>query len=177
MKKYLLAGAAALLLAPACFAGGAVLETPVAYTPDATVVDAVKAECKVEDMLAQDVGGALAKDNDGAGTIDAKADASGKTVLRLRISFVMGVLGGGWTGPKAITVKPQLFENGKMTREGKLTRWSTGGAFAAFKGTCDILKRCSKQIADDMVEWVKDPTYELDDQDPPKDTSAPVAAK
>ncbi|BEV72479.1 MULTISPECIES: hypothetical protein [unclassified Paludibacterium] len=172
MKKILFPCVLALLLAQQSQAAGALLETPVRYTDDAGVVDSVKAECKIEDMLAKDVGAALADDHGGTGTIDAKADQSQQTVLRLRISFVMGVGGGGWTGPKAITVKPQLLENGKLTREGKLTRWSTGGAFAAFKGTCDILRRCSKQIAEDMVEWVKDPTYELDSEDPPKDASA-----
>ncbi|TDR80405.1 hypothetical protein [Paludibacterium purpuratum] len=175
MKKTMLFSVAALLLAQQSQAAGVLLETPVQYTADAGVVDSVKASCKIEEMLAKDVGAALVDDNDKNGTIDANADHSGKTVLRMRISFVMGVGGGGWSGPKAITVKPQLFEDGKLVREGKLTRWSTGGPLAAFKGTCSILQRCTKQIAEDMVEWVKDPSYELDTEEPAKDAAASAA--
>jgi hypothetical protein len=177
MKKILWLLPTALLLSQYGNAAGALLETPVEYASDASVVDSVRTECKLENMLAEDIGHALAEANKGAGTIDAKGDPAGKPVLRTRISFVLGVGGGGWTGPKAITVKVKLLENGQVSREGKLTAWSTGGAFAAFKGTCDILRRCSREIGEQLAEWVDDPSVTLDDPEKPDPVPSASAAK
>jgi hypothetical protein len=177
MKTVTWAGIAVLFGVTTAQAAGALLETPVEYLPDASVVDSVRSECKLENMLTEDIGQALADVNNGPGTIAANGDPAGKPVLRTRISFVMGVGGGGWTGPKAITVKVKLLEHGKVTREGKLTAWSTGGAFAAFKGTCAILRRCSHQIGDTLAQWVDDPTVELDNPEKADPAAAASAGK
>ena len=36
-------------------------------------------------------------------------------------------------------------------------RFSTGGAFGVFKGTCSIIGRCTKAIARDISDWLKHP--------------------
>ncbi|WP_249384094.1 hypothetical protein [Chitinivorax sp. B] len=147
------------------------LETPVTYHPNAGVVQKVKEECKIEDQLAQHVGKALAKLNKlEGGTIDVSADKSGKQLLRLQITHVLGVGGGAWSGPKAVTVQAELLENGKVKREAKINRWSTGGFFAGLKGTCSIIERCSVALAKDLSRWVSDPNYTIKEDAPPKDT-------
>lgn len=176
MRKFLLPCLLGLFFSHAGQAAPVLLETPMHYTDDASVDPTIKADCQIEEMVARDVGKQLAEENKGEGTIDAKADQSNKTVLHLGISYVMGANGGGWTGPKAITVKPRLVENGKVIREGRMTRWSTGGVFAAFKGTCSILRRCSKQIAEDMVDWINDPNYDQDEKELPKGVAASAPA-
>jgi hypothetical protein len=154
-----------------------VLETPVTYAPGSEVVQQVKTECQIEDMLATRVGDVLRKRNKGgSGTIAVGADASGSQVLRLQISHVLGIGGGAWTGPKAITVNAELLEDGKVVRNTKVNRWSIGGFWGAFKGTCSILDRSAIVIAKDMARWVRDPSYVVKDEGPPKDASAAEAA-
>jgi len=64
-------------------------------------------------MLAKRVGDVLGKQNaSGKGTIEAGDDSAGDQVLRLQITHVLGVGGGAWSGPKAITVIAELLENG-----------------------------------------------------------------
>jgi hypothetical protein len=153
------------------------LETPVTYASGASVVERVKDECHIDDMLTRRVGEALARLNrTGDGTIDANRSPGDAQVLRLQITYVMGVGGGAWTGPKAISVSADLIDNGKVVRHTKFKRWSVGGVWGAFKGTCSILDRTTVVIGKDLRRWVHNPRYEIKDEDAPDQASAPEAA-
>lgn len=153
----------------ACSAGAfaakqrVLLETPVTYHPDAEVAESVKRECQVEAMLTRRVGAALS----GTQATDAAPDAD-VSLVRLRITHVLGVGGGAWSGPKGITVSAEFVENGKVSRQTKVHRWSSGGMFAGFKGTCDILDRSAVAIGRDLSKWVRDASYKVADEPPPK---------
>ncbi|WP_116139247.1 hypothetical protein [Trinickia diaoshuihuensis] len=154
------------------------LETPVTYASGAGVVDRVKDECHIDELLAHRVGDALGRLNrTGDGTIDANSAPGDAQVLRLQISYVMGVGGGAWTGPKAISLSADLIDNGKVVRHAKFKRWSVGGVWGAFKGTCSILDRTSVIISKDLRRWVHNPHYVIKDDDaPPEGASATEAA-
>ncbi|QNB13557.1 hypothetical protein G5S35_18230 [Paraburkholderia tropica] len=172
-----------ILTAALCFSTTSVfaatpvlLETPVNYAPDASVVEQIKNECHIEDMLTQHVSKVLRKINHGGdGTIAAQTDAGDARILRLQITHVLGVGGGAWSGPKATTVSADLIENGKVVRHTKINRWSVGGVWGAFKGSCSILDRTTIVISKDLSRWVRDPSYEIKDEAPPKEASAPTA--
>jgi hypothetical protein len=136
MKRLLLI--ALCLASSAAFAGErrqVLLETP-SYASGAGVVERVKDECHIDDMLTRRVGEALRRLNrTGEGTIDANSAPGDAEILRLQITYVMGV-GGAWTGPKAISLSADLIDNGKVVRHTKFKRWSVGGVLDAFKGTC-----------------------------------------
>ena len=152
------------------------LETPVTYAPDASVVEQVRNECHIEDMLTQHVGDVLRKLNrTGDGTVASQTDAGDARILRLQITHVLGVGGGAWSGPKATTVSADLIEDGKVTRHTTINRWSVGGVWGAFKGTCSILDRTTVVIAKDLSRWVREPSYEIKEEAPPKEASAPAA--
>ncbi|MBS1189149.1 MAG: hypothetical protein H6R10_941 [Rhodocyclaceae bacterium] len=154
------------------------LEVPVTYHPNAGVVESVRSECQIESMLANRVGGALQKLNRrGGSTVEAGADPSGDNVLRVQITHVLGVGGGAWSGPKAITLTAELLENGKVVRQTKISRWNIGGAFGAFRGTCSILDRAAETISRDLSRWVSDPFYKIAEQPVPKETMANNAAQ
>ena len=156
--------------ASAALAATTLLEVPLTYHPNAEVVAAVKQECQIETMLSTRVGAMLAKLNKaGDGTIETGAVASDNTVLRLQITHILGVGGGAWTGPKAITLTAELLENGKVSRQTKINRWSVGGVFGAFKGTCTILERSADAITKDLSRWVQNPSYKIIDQPAPKE--------
>ncbi|SDI70724.1 hypothetical protein SAMN04487926_12262 [Paraburkholderia steynii] len=152
------------------------LETPVTYAPDASVVEQVRNECHIEDMLTRHVGDVLRKLNKGGdGTVASQAGSSDARILRLQITHVMGVGGGAWSGPKATTVSADLLEGEKVVRHARINRWSVGGVWGGFKGTCSILDRTTVFIAKDLYRWVRDPSYEIREEDPPKEASAPTA--
>ncbi len=152
------------------------LETPVTYAPGASVVDQVKSECQIENMLTTRVGDVLRKRNKtGDGTVASTGDANGAQVLRLQITHILGVGGGAWTGPKAITVTADLLEGGKVIRNTKINRWSVGGMWGGFKGTCSILDRTAVAIGKDLGRWVADPSYVIKEEAPPKEAAEAAA--
>jgi hypothetical protein len=179
MKKLFLIGLMSYGTAAFASAGATLLEVPVTYHPDAGVVENVKQECQIENMLQHRVGPVLAKLNKGGdGTIATGADTAGATLLRLQITHVLGVGGGAWSGPKAITVTADLLDpSGKVLRHAKINRWSVGGMFGAFKGTCTILDRSAAAIGKDLSRWVRDPSYQVVEEPEPKEAEvAPVVA-
>jgi len=166
----------AILATLACAAGAQASEiallTPIAYDPTASVVDKVKQECKLEEQLTSDVSDAFRKNN--IGPVVATAEGPGE-VIKVRITHVLGFGGGAWSGPKAITVHADLMKNGKVERTTRINRWTTGGMWGGFKGTCSILNRSSAAIAKDLVKWAHDPTYSVEDSTPkdaPKESDA-----
>lgn len=146
------------------------LEAPVTYHPNAGVVEKVRTECRIEDLLARRIGAVLDASGSGLdGTLAAgvKAPAAAQ-VLRVQITHVLGVGGGAWSGPKAITVTAALLEKGRVVRQTKINRWSMGGVFGSFKGTCSILDRSATAIGKDLGRWVRDPSYTVVDEAEPK---------
>ena len=77
--------------------------------------------------------------------------------LSMTITEVYAAGGGAWSGPKWMTVTGTLKENDQAVASFRAKRFSTGGAFGGFKGTCSIIGRCTKAIAQDIAEWLKDP--------------------
>ncbi|AOY01159.1 hypothetical protein BJP62_12315 [Jeongeupia sp. USM3] len=178
MKTLLVSG----LLAAATNAFAAdkavLLEVPVTYHADAGVVAKVKDECKPDEQLATRVGEVMKKLNrEGSGTVASAAEAGDASVLRLQITHVLGVGGGAFSGPKAITVNAELLEGGKVVRQTKVNRWSIGGVFGAFKGTCSILDRSAAAIGKDLGRWVRDPSYQIKEEAAPKDAEQQAAAQ
>jgi hypothetical protein len=127
-------------------------------------------------MLTRHVGTALRKiHRTGDDTITSQTDTGDAKILRLQITHVLGFGGGAWSGPKATTVTADLIENGKVTRHTKINRWSVGGVWGAFKGSCSILDRTTIMISKDLSRWVRDPSYEIKESAPPTEASATTA--
>ncbi|WP_296226613.1 hypothetical protein [Ralstonia sp. UBA689] len=177
MKRLLLT--ALCLSSATAFANDQVLlETPITYLPEAGVVQSVKDECQIESMLARRVGDVLRKiEKTDNVTIAAGTSAGEAKVLRLQISHVLGVGGGAWTGPKAITVVASLVDGGKVVRQTKINRWTLGGLWGGFKGTCSILERSAIAIGKDLGRWVRNPSYVIKNEDPPAEAASAPAAE
>lgn len=69
-----------------------------------------------------------------------------------------------------------LIEGSKVTRHTKINRWSVGGVWGAFKWSCSILDRTTIVISKDLSRWVRDPSYEIKEEAPPKEASASASA-
>lgn len=59
---------------------------------------------------------------------------------------------------KQVTVRGKLFDNGAEVGNFLAIRNSMGGFGAGFKGSCTVLYRCQGAIAEDILEWLKNPT-------------------
>jgi hypothetical protein len=94
--------------------------------------------------------------------VDGRPDSRAGRALELSILEVHAPGGGAFSGPKWLAVQGRLFERGKLIGSFRAKRFSTGGAFATFKGTCDILGRCAKAIGMDVAQWLQAPTMDAE---------------
>lgn len=88
--------------------------------------------------------------------VDGELGKKGR-VLELTITDVQATGGGAFSGPKRMTVKGVLLENGTKIGSFVATRFSGGGAFGFAKGTCAIVGRCAQAIGKDIADWLKNP--------------------
>ena len=149
MKKIALVAVLAMSVTASAWADGVQLLTPVTYATESAVVPKVREACKLEDRLAADVGGALA----------GSTTSTAGTVVKVSIVDVLGIGGGGWTGPKVLSIRAELMKDGKVERTTRLTRTTTGGAFGGFMGTCAMLERDATTLGKDVAKWVASESY------------------
>lgn len=127
------------------------------YAQQLRVPDAVRAECKLPTQVTEFVKENAAKSY---GKVVLADNVSAKTpgqALSMKIVGMTGTGGGAWSGPKHVTVEGTLWQNGKVKGTFTATRYSGGGAFGGYKGTCAILGRCVKAIGKDVGAWLLEP--------------------
>lgn len=135
-------------------AAGGTLTVPkkITFQKGASIPDAVRKECGLEEKAAEAVR------NDMTGRFDKVVSAdsvSAKTTgkaLEMHITGVLAPGGGAWSGPKTVTIKGTLWENGKALGNFTATRGTTRG-----HGTCGMLERDAKAIAGDIGNWMLAP--------------------
>lgn len=144
--------AAALCFSMSAAAADEVIHIPkvVPFAENTNVPVAVRNECE----LGEKVSAFLAES---APNVEVSAGPEQTRYLSMMITEVYAAGGGAWSGPKWMTVTGTLKENDQDVASFRAKRFSTGGAFGGFKGTCSIIGRCTKAIAQDIAEWLKNP--------------------
>ena len=154
----LVAGASALAALPAAAAEPVQIQRSIPYASGSQATAAVREQCglqtKVPDFIKQFAG-------EGVQLVDAINPKKGR-VLKLEITEVFAPGGGGMSGPKWMSVKGELFDKGKQIGSFRAKRYSTGGVFGGYKGTCAIIGRCSKTIGQDIASWLAAPTKDAE---------------
>jgi hypothetical protein len=82
--------------------------------------------------------------------------AKGDQVLVLKILSAISA-GHAWAfggHRKSVSVKAELYKDGKLLDSYTTTRNSMGGALAGFKGSCDVLERTVNTLGSDIAKWV-----------------------
>jgi hypothetical protein len=145
--------AAATGLASTAWAGGVKVPNPVPFGAEADVREAVRNECQ----LGEKVASFIAQFGDDIELVSGHPGKNGR-VLDVKISHVFAPGGGAFSGPKWMELEGTLKQDGKRVASFRAKRFTTGGAFAGFKGTCSIIGRCTKALGKDVAEWLKNPT-------------------
>jgi hypothetical protein len=139
-------------------AGSITVSKQAAFDPRLSVPDAVRAECDLPNKVSRFVQEYSQKGFDKVTLADRVSASTPGQALALKIVGLTGTGGGAWSGPKHVTVEGTLWENGKVKGTFTATRYSGGGAFGGYKGTCAILGRCTKAIGKDVASWLQAPT-------------------
>lgn len=148
------------ILATTAIASAQEVKVPaeIKFSADANVREAVVNECNLQTKLPGFIRTYGEKNGIDVILSDKALNKKQKgRVLLLEITNVNGAGGGAWSGAKSVNVKGSLYENGKFIGNFTASRYSGGGMFAAYKGTCSILGRCVKTLGSDIAKWLKKP--------------------
>ena len=153
------------LLVVACAAtarAASIAVLPVTIDPASKMPDAVRRECRLDYQLQNNILTALHRyDSNAAAATDAGAGAG--PALKVTISYVLGVGGGAWTGPKVLAIKAEYLNDGKVDFVTKMHRRSSMGSM--FRGTCTLLDGASKGLGARIAKWAQHPVTDLADSD------------
>ncbi len=136
---------------------GTLVIKPIKFAKEAYIREAVKKECDLLGKLTQFTQ-SYAQDQYAQIMTDGKSIPRSAQLLTMEIEQVQGGGGGAWSGAKVVLINGTLTQNGKLLGSFKARRYSGGGMFAAYKGTCSILGRCVKALGRDVAEWLRNPT-------------------
>lgn len=115
------------------------------------VPEAVRAECALEQKVADYIREAASGEHQ-VKVVDGTSPKTPGKALGLTITAVLAPGGGPWSGPKSVTVKGVLWDNGKQIGNFTARRHTSGGG-----GTCGMLARDAKEIANDIAKWLGSP--------------------
>ncbi len=160
MKKSIIA-AASLFATVACTAwgqGGTIyIRTDMPYSDVKNVDKAILAECQLPHQGAELLEKAVRKAGYTVVRDDAAVKAGKGRVLYVEISSAVS-MGNAFIGHrKEVDIKGRLVENGRELGNFYGKRYSMGGAFANFKGSCSVLGRCLDALSGDIAQWLKNP--------------------
>jgi hypothetical protein len=139
-----------------CMAGESLnVQVPAALAKDASMLDVVKAQCALPQVVGDDIFNSVSKVYGDTKKIDSEVLAIGEPVLKTTILSAQGWAGGHWSGSKEITIRVDLVKDGKILDTTTLDHSSSGGLMGAFKGTCDILHLDAEKLAKQVAKWVE----------------------
>lgn len=156
----LLSAACALPLSALAGDGTLTLEKKAPFAKGLSVPDAVRAECGLEQKVPEFVQEFAKKGFDNVVLADSVSAKTAGKALSMKIVDITGTGGGAWSGPKHVTIEGTLWQDGKVAGTFRASRYSGGGAFGGYKGTCAILGRCVKALGKDVATWAIAPSMD-----------------
>lgn len=130
------------------------VQVPAAYDPQAWAVRQVKDQCALAAMVGNQVFSQVQRGMPQAAAIETPADASGARVLRLTIVNIFGIGGGGWTGPKALTMRAELVRGAEVLGTFERREESRGGILGPVTGTCGIFEGIAETLGQEIARWL-----------------------
>ncbi len=133
-----------------------VIGANVPYGEDADVQNRVRDECvELNRQFAQYIREYAAE----KGVEVVSGDNQSGSGLELRVEITHAVSqGNAWIGHhKGTAARGALYRDGQRVASVKARRFSMGGAFAGFKGSCSVLGRTVKAMGRDIGYWLENP--------------------
>jgi len=134
-----------------------VVSETIPFASSAKVRAKVKQECRLEEKQGKFIRqyGNRVYSN----IVSTKPAGGDYHVLEAEITVVHAPGGGAWSGAKWMRVEGTLKDaSGKVLGTFDASRYSGGGAFGGYKGTCSIIGRCTKAIGKDIAQWLAAPS-------------------
>lgn len=131
------------------------LKLPVKTDPSAPITAKVRSECALEMLMENYAMSSLNKGGFTVESIPSLEQAGTNKVIELTILSAYGFGGGGWSGPKSMSVRAEVKKEGAVLNSTVLTRSSRGGVFGGMVGTCAILDRVASVLGKDLALWLK----------------------
>jgi hypothetical protein len=129
----------------------------IPYKKDAVIAGNIKTECSLNSQLSEytqaygnEFNVAIIR------TPRLDKDTAGKVLLVEIVDAVSA--GNAFIGHrKYVKIAGTLYDNGKKTAAYTATRFSGGGFWGAYKGSCTVLNRTVKTLGKDTVLWLSNP--------------------
>ncbi|MGH8550052.1 MAG: hypothetical protein ACRERU_15915 [Methylococcales bacterium] len=134
-----------------------VIADEIPFSADASVRQEVRDECQLPGKLSQFIKEYASNYSSHLYSDSTKA-SKGAQILIVEIYDAMGGGGGAWSGGKSVSIRGTLEQDGQIIGSFKGRRFSGGGVFAGYKGTCSIMGRCVKALGRDVAEWLRHPS-------------------
>lgn len=154
MRKYLCLMPLAMLATQSMAGEILNVQVPAALAADAPMLDAVKMQCAVPQIVGEDIFASVGKVYANSKRVGGEASTRDRLALKTTILSAQGWAGGYWSGSKEITIRIDLVKNGKTLDTTTLDHSSSGGLMGPFKGTCDIFRRDAEKLANQVAKWV-----------------------
>ena len=133
------------------------IKSPATFEKGVVLREAVKAECLLPTKLP-----AYIRDYAKKRSEVTLAEKIGKSKGRTLSVVFEEVREAGTAGPKSVTVKGELRDDGKVVGTIRARRSTMGGPLGAFGGACGILHRCLKALGKDLAGWADDPEMNVE---------------
>ena len=132
------------------------VQVPAIIDSNATVPVAVKNQCNIEQLIGNQIFLEIKKKYRNIFETKEDKNVADSTFIELNIISVQSNGGGGgWSGPKSLSLEINIFQNGKIVNSTLLERSSKGGVLGPIKGTCAIYERIADVLASDTIKWTK----------------------
>lgn len=152
--RNLLAGLIVALCPLSAFSESLLVSPEAAYAGEGGVAENIRNECNLPAAQTEYVLNALSAAGVSAEAAPDDGVPGEGRFLRLRIESAISA-GNAFTGHrKQVVTSAELFENGRSVGEKTFTRNSGGGMFGGYKGSCSVLRRCTKTLGQDIASWV-----------------------
>jgi len=126
------------------------------YSSNSRIAQNIKDECKLDRTLIKYIQ-QVAKEN-GMSVIVKNNIAPSDVELKVEITDAISA-GNAFIGHrKFASIAGSLTKGGQSLGSFEAARRTGGGMFAGFKGSCAVLGRAVKALAQDTVKWMKNPT-------------------
>lgn len=161
MKKIVLKGFLGAMLGLALqgvsAAGTIYVQMPAMYETENAARQTLKDECQIDTLLANYVLQQVNLKFPDAQPLGNSPVPADDYLLKLTVVYAFGWGGGGYSGSKILTIRADLYQDGRILRSLVKRENSRMGAFGMLSTTCSIFDRLAGKMGRHVTNWLAKP--------------------